>query len=738
MGTQVEYKNPGVYLLENAVAPRTITPATTSLTAFIGPFVKGPTNEAVLVTGMAEFEQQFGGIDGLYLTPYAVSQFFLNGGTGAWIVRIDPSEAGMTAGTGTVWGLTVTSLEPGPIANYVVAFAESPTSTALPGNANALADVSVGWVTADSGVVQIIEHLLALDASSADALTAAVNGKSNYISATTGTLAYNGPATASVPPGATGQIWGLTVAPATTGGGGYTVTFAPSAGSTASQPLADVTVMPPTPAGKSQPSRPLKQPRPLETLTSLDMSSGVALAKAVNSQSNYVGVAGSVITYPLSTASATLGPKTDTTTIWGLTVAQQNVKSTTSYVVTFAPSQSSTPAAPKADVTVKATDNSASQSLTELDASSGANLAAAVNKASNYITVTGAALGPQPPAPQSATLSAGTGNWTATTFETAVTNNFTPGGTFDVIAPQLFNIMCIPDAVWSYPTDTSLPEVYLRAAQFCQGRQAFLLVDPPPPRGASTQMWGGTLPTALDPVGAANSKTITDLEDIRASSGDLAPYSAMYYPWIEVTDPVTNQSRPVPPSGTIAGQYATTDATRGVWKAPAGVDATLIGAVGLADTTMTDLTNGELNVMGVNCLRQFAPPYGYVVWGARTLAGADQLDSPWKYVPVRRLTDFIEQSLVQSLKWAVFELNAPPLWATISLEVGAFMATLYSQGAFGGATAAQAYQVTCDATTTTQEDIDAGRVNVVVAFQPVEPAEFVVITVQIPMNAAAS
>jgi phage tail sheath protein FI len=189
------------------------------------------------------------------------------------------------------------------------------------------------------------------------------------------------------------------------------------------------------------------------------------------------------------------------------------------------------------------------------------------------------------------------------------------------------------------------------------------------------------------------------------------------------------------PSGTIAGIYADTDAQRGVWKAPAGIAATLSGSVGLAGggsttpITLTDSDSGNLNPLGVNCLRSF-PVTGNVVWGARTMAGADLLESQWKYIPIRRLAYYIEQSLFQGTQWVVFEPNAEPLWAQIRLDVGAFMQTLFIQGAFQGTTPAQAYFVNCDSTTTTQTDIDNGIVNIVVGFAPLYPAEFVVITIQ--------
>jgi uncharacterized protein len=178
----------------------------------------------------------------------------------------------------------------------------------------------------------------------------------------------------------------------------------------------------------------------------------------------------------------------------------------------------------------------------------------------------------------------------------------------------------------------------------------------------------------------------------------------------------------------VAGIYARTDVQRGVWKSPAGLDASLVGVSKLA-VPMTDEENGLLNPLGINCLRTF-PVFGSVVWGARTLRGADDYADEYKYVPVRRTALFIEESLFRGLKWVVFEENDEPLWAQIRLNVGAFLHNLFRQGAFQGASPRDAYFVRCDKSTTTQNDINLGIVNIVVGFAPLKPAEFVVIKLQ--------
>ena len=210
---------------------------------------------------------------------------------------------------------------------------------------------------------------------------------------------------------------------------------------------------------------------------------------------------------------------------------------------------------------------------------------------------------------------------------------------------------------------------------------------------------------------------------------DATENAALYFPRLRAPDPQQEgRVAEFPPAGAVAGTYARTDTQRGVWKAPAGIDATLRGVSGLT-VTLTDGENGQLNPRGVNCLRAF-PEIGRVVWGARTLRGADSLASEWKYVPVRRLALFIEESLFRGTQWVVFEPNDEPLWAQIRLNLGAFMQTLFRQGAFQGKSPRDAYFVKCDRETTTQADINLGVVNIIVGFAPLKPAEFVVIKIQ--------
>ena len=207
------------------------------------------------------------------------------------------------------------------------------------------------------------------------------------------------------------------------------------------------------------------------------------------------------------------------------------------------------------------------------------------------------------------------------------------------------------------------------------------------------------------------------------------PKAVVYFPRIKKANPLRgNQIEVFAPSGAIAGVIARTDRQRGVWKAPAGLEATLMGVYNFT-VKLTDPENGELNPLGVNCLRS-RPGAGPVIWGARTTVGADHLSSQWKYLPVRRLALFIEESLYRGTQWAVSEPNDEPLWSQLRLNLGVFMNDLFRQGAFQGQSLKDAYFVNCDSTTTTQSDIDRGIVNVIVGFAPLKPAEFVVLYIQ--------
>jgi uncharacterized protein len=292
-------------------------------------------------------------------------------------------------------------------------------------------------------------------------------------------------------------------------------------------------------------------------------------------------------------------------------------------------------------------------------------------------------------------------------------------GIYALNRADLFNILCVPPLA----RDTSvLPSIwtpasaaiYQAALTLCVDRRAMLIVDPDP-------LWATSIDQAIgNAIDGRNDLNLT---------GTAARNAALYFPCVREIDPLRDSRVDTfVPSGIIAGIMARTDVQRGVWKAPAGLDASLNGVQDL-QVNLNDLENGQLNPLGINCLRSMGVN-GRIVWGARTLRGADESADEYKYLPVRRLALFLEESLYRGTQWVVFEPNDEPLWAQVRLNVGAFMQGLFRQGAFQGATARDAYFVKCDSQTTTQNDINLGILNVIVGFAPLKPAEFVVIQIQ--------
>jgi phage tail sheath protein FI len=260
-----------------------------------------------------------------------------------------------------------------------------------------------------------------------------------------------------------------------------------------------------------------------------------------------------------------------------------------------------------------------------------------------------------------------------------------------------FNLLCLPGVTTA---DTASVNT---ALDYCRRQNAFYVIDPQPGLN-SAQLLGAT--NLLRAQGA---------------------HGAIYWPRL-----VTADAGPegFGASGAVAGVMARTDAARGIWKAPAGLEAGIGGILGLTVPTGDDVS-GDLNPRGINVLRTF-PGVGTVVWGARTLAGSDVLQSDSKYVPVRRLTDYLSASLYLGTQFAVFEPNDPDLWGQLRLAVGGFMRGLFRQGAFQQSerrAESDSFFVICDSSVNPQSEIDNGRVNVVVGFAPLKPAEFVLITI---------
>ena len=336
-----------------------------------------------------------------------------------------------------------------------------------------------------------------------------------------------------------------------------------------------------------------------------------------------------------------------------------------------------------------------------MDATDARSVEAVINGRSSFITVN--ATSTTTPGDATVDLDTATSGADGTVFgpadaafRTALLARFGLGTITDRI--DIFNLVCVPGL-----TD---PTTIQTLQGHCRTRRAFLIVDAPENETVAT------MPAAL-----------------AGQTGTDGLNSAIYFPWVWARDSLQQGAlRAFPPCGFVAGIYARTDGSRGVWKAPAGSEASLTGAAGLV-ITMSDLENGQLNPRAINCLRTL-PVYGTVVWGARTLHGDNDRGSEWRYIPVRRTALYIEESLYRGTQWVVFEPNDEPLWAQIRLNIGAFMQNLFRQGAFQGRSPREAYFVKCDRETTTQNDINLGIVNILVGFAPLRPAEFVVIRIQ--------
>jgi uncharacterized protein len=627
---------PGVYLEEIPSGVRTITGVSTSVTAFVGFFHRGPIDTAVRVSNFGEFEREFGGLHPLDETGYAIQQFFLNGGATAWVVRVAssvdaPVAAEVTlkdAGEGDVLLASagrqirgVSVADPGTWGNAL--HIDVDYSTRDPAGTS-LFNLTVSEIQMVDGRRVVLRSEVfancSTDSASSDFAVSKVNDASKLIQLIALVDEFGRPAQT----GTTG------VAPADP---------------TAAITEAAVTVI--TPSGERE--------VPLADLADLTFADD-----------------GSQIRGALEQAMRAVGREESDPYLSGARVSLQGQ---VLRVVAGGETSAEFPAA-----TLRFT-GSGSDQLNLNHETDGVTTNVQQHRLGGADTDGGL--------PDGAAL---TGSFDART------------GMYALSLVDLFNILVLPGT--AQLDDISAGAVYAEAQAFCEAERAFLIVDPHPSRTEVQEV--------IDWV---------DDRNIRHRN------AAVYFPRIRIPDPLNdNRLRGVGPSGTMAGIYARTDGQRGVWKAPAGLEAGLRNVQDL-EVVLNDADNGVLNPFAVNALRRF-PVYGRVVWGARTLAGADVLASEWKYVPVRRFGLFLQESLYRGLQWVVFEPNDEPLWAQIRLNVGAFLHNLFRLGAFQGASPRDAYFVKCDAETTTQNDIDLGIVNIIVGFAPLKPAEFVIIKIQ--------
>lgn len=640
---------PGVYIEEIPSGVRTIAGVATSVAAFMGYFTRGPMNEAKKIYSFADFEREYGGLDSESEASYAIQQFFLNGGTEAWVIRCAKEGTAVAAaieledsasGSGATSLLLATAASEGSWGNNLRIDVDYGTT-----DPSSTFNIIVSEVSIESGKLQVVtsetHRNLTLGESDSKYAVDVVNDGSDLIQ-----LALVGSPSSSQRPAQTG---------------------------TTSAAIYDAEAS-------------------TDLLTSV--ASGDTMDVALNGS-------------PLGTISLDSTPSNITSFANALQSKLRALEDLSRATVSMVGSSST-----RLYLQVKAGTTEAGDILTFSGDGSSTDLAKKIgldseerSNVQQYELGASAAAGAQALPGGSAQTGDDGDSPDATAL---IGSEADKTGIYALLDVDLFNILCIPDTM--NLGDTEAAQVAATAEEFCADERAFYILDVP--QNDSTRDDPDEISSWLDENATLRHKN-----------------AALYYPRPMLADSLNDyRLRLVAPSGTIAGLYARTDSTRGVWKAPGGTEATLKGIQDL-EYILTDAENGSLNPLGINCFRNF-PVYGNVCWGARTLEGSDQQASEWKYIPVRRMALYLEESLYRGTQWVVFELNDEPLWAQIRLNVGAFMHNLFRQGAFQGQTPKEAYFVKCDRETTTQNDIDRGIVNIIVGFAPLKPAEFVVIKLQ--------
>jgi uncharacterized protein len=691
------YTYPGVYIQELASPVHTITAAPTSTIAFVGYTMSGIDNRAQAIFSWGDFQRLYGGLASNSELSYAVQQFYNIAGSGAqaYVVRtpMHYSTAGEVVYAQTAFGagqgssaLTFSALSSGQWANAQLLIDIDVQGLNLnPAPAGDPLSFNLTVTNLTDGSTEYFP-LLTLNSAAQNFVASVVNDIDNgsqLVSIATSLPTSN---VAALP--VTGIV-GTALAPTTVTSGSNSTTYLESVNSelglnsTTPTATADsgVVMNMPNYTPSSVTAKVFSKGAPIpQTVQGL----AAQLQNALNAQLAIV-VKGAYVTC----TAAPVG----TTVNFAIRV-NASLPNAPDIVVTFA-----APAAPLADAS----------------AALGLNPDASANVA-HY------ALGSSWKNPNPVANYASTAASKPDALPTSTELIGDPGAFTGIYALQKtsgFNLLCIPEAARALPgapnspdPSVSGPQIYSAAITLCDQMRAMLLIDPP-----------------------ANVTSVAGAVDWKSSSiGVFDPNGngAAFWPRLRLADPLSNpanQLRSFAPSGVVAGVYARADgANRGPWVAAAGISATLDGVQNMT-YIMSDAEQGQLNTLGLNCFRNF-PIYGSVLWGARTIAGADAMASQWKYVPVRRTALFLESSLYQGTQWAVFSPNDERLWAALRLNIGAFMQTYFQLGAFQGQTPADAFFVKCDSETTTQTDIDNGVVNVLVGFAPLVPAEFVVIQIQ--------
>jgi phage tail sheath protein FI len=644
---------PGVYIEEVPSGVRTIIGTATSIAAFVDRFARGPLDRPVQLFGMADFEREFGGLSADSEASYGIQQFFLNGGTECFVVRVADTTSPVTPTTPATAASTVLRVQPGAGANVLAVRAGrmvGDASASDPGIWGNNLYLEVDYDTSDPAaafnltVSEIITEggrRVTRRTESHRNLKRAASGPGNAVDTVNAASML-----VQLTPDAAGWPANLPAATGTMG--------------TAVNPATNIPASP--------------------VALTVDAGAGpraVSVTHALGAASKDHAAFRPLLEAAIRAAASLATSDDERALLEGATVRLVG-KGTAAIPYRYQ---------------ILSGRGGAAFSGAETLAVAGAGAAAL-------------GLAGVTPNAQQVRLGGGKdGDTLALAHLAGVAADKTGMRALDDV--DLFNILCLPAAAAAELPTGDMQTLYMTAAAYCEERRAFLIVD---------------IPRVVD--------TLARMQVWMGQNDKLRHRNAaVYFPRARISDPLADgRPRSVGPSGTVAGLYARTDAARGVWKAPAGTDARLRNVLDL-DYRLTDPQNGALNPLGVNCLRSF-PVYSNICWGARTLEGADAQASEWKYIPVRRLTLFLEESLYRGTKWVVFEPNDEPLWAQIRLNVGAFMHTLFRQGAFQGTTPREAYLVKCDRETTTQNDIDNGIVNIVVGFAPLKPAEFVIIRIQ--------
>ncbi len=735
---------PGVYIEEIPSGVRTLTGVATSITAFVGYTPRGKVNEPIRVLNFGDFEREFGGLAFDSPVSYCVKHFFQNGGGEALVVRVAagaaPARVQIESATG-VPVLELTAASEGTWGNNLRVDVDYNTSN--PAN---LFNVAITEVVVQNSQLKVereemFRNLTMADTSPNYAIDV-INDSSRLV------VAHD-----LLPPSGFGR--GSSSSPAFLPTESIVIT------AQACNPLVALDGDPPVQISLTARHDPantnILAAVTTEIVTAVNNAIGagsvqagtvtdrIVVERVLNSRASSVQISpalerdassalrlslthqgtefdGAAAFRPRQTGTIAANPVIQNGTNGALTI---EVREVSTLLETIALPLWATAPATLADVV---TDINTALALV---ASTNPRLVGATAQlfggmirirpglvnANISFAITAAGLTPTPMAQGLAGYALGSpnsllgqvggfpgSNGTAPTVgDFTVGNEVNKRAIYALEKADLFNLLVIPEAC-----SGAMNAVLIDAISYCTRRRAMLLIDAPP-------------------------NLATPADALAWISGTAAPLrsrnSAIFFPRISAPDPMmNNRLRAFPAAGAIAGLCARTDAERGVWKAPAGTSATIVGATGLR-VPLTDREQGLLNPLALNCLRTF-PVVGTVSWGARTGRGADLQADEYKYIPVRRLALFIEESLYRGTQWVVFEPNDEPLWAQIRLNLGAFMHNLFAQGAFQGSTPRQAYFVKCDKETTTQNDIDLGRVNIRVGFAPLKPAEFVVIQIQ--------